>query len=385
MIYLDYNATCPILPEVKQTMLSAMDRPYNASSVHALGREAKNIISKAKDNIRGKLGSESAEIIFTGTSTEASNLALKGLDKVKTIITTEVEHSAVLNTVKSFYHCEKQSDEAIQKSTQANKSLDRFANARDDRIYIIQVDSNGITKLDELDKALSKAESPALVSVQLANSETGVIQPIKEVVKIALKYGAYIHSDATAALGKVNINFDELGVDMISVAAHKIGGPQGVGALIHKKGLHFNALIQGGGQQGGYRSGTENIAGIVGFAKACELIETKAYNNISILRDELQYTLETKGWQVFGKESERLCNTLLVSDGKTPAETQLIKADLAGICISAGSACSSGKVTESYVLKAMGIDKIIAEGAIRLSLGVNTTKNEIKTFLTKLT
>ena len=236
-------------------------------------------------------------------------------------------------------------------------------------------------KLDELEQALQKAPSPALVSIQLANSETGIIQDIKAIVKLALQYKAFIHTDATQAFGKININFEDLGVDCLSIAAHKIGGPQGVGALIYKKGLHFNAIINGGGQQYNFRSGTENIAAISGFAKATELIELPS----SDLRDSLEDALEKSGWYIFGKNSNRLPNTILASDRKTPAETQLIKADLANIQISAGSACSSGKIANSYVLEALGEEPELIKSAIRISLGRNTTQEDINYFIEKIT
>jgi cysteine desulfurase len=341
--YLDHNATSPLRPSVKEAMRVAMDVDGNASSVHREGRHARKLLDDSREVIARSIGVLAPMISFTSGGSEANNFAIKSAP-VERLLLSAIEHPAAIEAAK-----------ATHKSAE-----------------FIPVTMQGIVDLDDLAKLL---EGPkALVSVMLANNETGVIQPIREIVELAQAHGALVHTDAVQAIGKIPVNFGLLGVDMMTLAAHKVGGPTGIGALVVRDGLPLEPLIHGGGQELRRRAGTENLVGIAGFAS----VSQEKNIEIRALRDELESRLE--GAIIFGKGTDRLPNTTYFAMPGLSAETLLMNFDLEGIAISSGSACSSGKVTKSHVLTAMGVAPELARGAVRISLGWNTTSENIEHF-----
>jgi cysteine desulfurase len=341
--YLDHNATSPLRPSVKEAMRVAMDVDGNASSVHREGRHARKLLDDSREAIARSIGVLAPMISFTSGGSEANNFAIKSAP-VERLLLSAIEHPAAIEAAK-----------AVHKPAE-----------------FIPVTPQGVVDLDALAKLL---EGPkALVSVMLANNETGVIQPIREIVELAQAHGALIHTDAVQAMGKIPVNFGLLGVDMMTLAAHKVGGPTGIGALVVRDGLPLEPLIHGGGQELRRRAGTENLVGIAGFAS----VSQEKNIEIRALRDELESRLE--GAIIFGNGTDRLPNTTYFAMPGLSAETLLMNFDLEGIAISSGSACSSGKVTKSHVLTAMGVAPELARGAIRISLGWNTTEQHIEHF-----
>jgi len=326
-------------------MLAALELPGNASSIHGEGRQAHALLDEARETVARAVGAIAPMVVFTSGGSEANNLALKGAP-VDRVIVTAIEHPSVLEAAK----------------------------ATDMPVAVLPVDGQGIVDLFVLDHLLSTGPR-TLVSVMLANNETGVIEPVRDVVAVAHRHGALVHTDAVQAVGKIPVNFGLLGVDMMSLSAHKLGGPQGAGALIIRDGLPMHSLIHGGGQELRRRAGTENIAAIAGFAAA---IGEKGLE-IKALRDHLESGLE--GAVVFGAEAARLPNTSCFAAPGISAETALMALDLAGFAVSSGSACSSGKVAKSHVLQAMGIEREVAGTALRVSLGWNTTAEDIEKFI----
>ena len=352
-VYLDYNASAPLCPEARQAMIAAMDVAGNPSSVHASGRAARKIVDHARRTIADLVGGDSERIIFTSGGTEANNLALNGLEDV-TVFTSAIEHPSV-----------------IEGRVDAKR---------------IPVDGNGVVDLDALEAMLKEASAAGqkvLVSVMLANNETGVIQPVAKVALLAREYGAKVHCDAIQALGRLPVDMGRLLVDMVSVSAHKIGGPKGIGALAIAPGVMLVPQIRGGGQEKYRRGGTENVLGIAGFGAAAERAGSQLANmaNVAALRDRLETELASEAPELLiaGKGTERLVNTSCLILPGMPGETQVMALDLAGVAISSGSACSSGKVRESHVLKEMGVSD--AGSAIRVSLGLETTDEDIDTFI----
>mgnify|MGYP001235929728 FL=1 len=352
-VYLDYNASAPLCHEARQAMHAAMEVAGNPSSVHASGRAARKIVDHARRRIADLVGGDAERVIFTSGGTEANNLALNGLEDV-TVFTSAVEHPSVIE-------------------------------ARSDAKRI-PVDANGVIDLAALEtmlKAASDAGQKVLVSVMLANNETGVIQPVAKVGLLAREYGAKVHCDAVQALGRMPVDMGQLLVDMVSISAHKIGGPKGVGALAIAPGVMLVPQIRGGGQEKYRRGGTENTIGIAGFGAAAERCETtrSKMDDIRDLRDRLETVLASEAPELLiaGKGTDRLVNTSCLILPGMPGETQVMALDLAGVAISSGSACSSGKVRESHVLKEMGVTD--PGSAIRVSLGLETTNDEIDTFI----
>ena len=352
-VYLDYNASAPLCPEARQAMIAAMDVAGNPSSVHASGRAARKIVDHARRTIADLVGGDSERIIFTSGGTEANNLALNGLEDV-TVFTSAIEHPSV-----------------IEGRVDAKR---------------IPVDGNGVVDLDALETMLKEASAAGqkvLVSVMLANNETGVIQPVAKVALLAREYRAKVHCDAIQALGRLPVDMGRLLVDMVSVSAHKIGGPKGIGALAIAPGVMLVPQIRGGGQEKYRRGGTENVLGIAGFGAAAERAGAQLANmaNVAALRDRLETELASEAPELLiaGKGTERLVNTSCLILPGMPGETQVMALDLAGVAISSGSACSSGKVRESHVLKEMGVSD--AGSAIRVSLGLETTDEDIDTFI----
>jgi cysteine desulfurase len=358
-VYLDWNATAPLRPEAREAMAAALDLCGNPSSVHAEGRQARRLMENARAIVASAIGVSAKNIVLTSGGTEANALALRsGLRRgssppVERLVVSAIEHASVL-------------------------AGGRFAA---EAIEIVRVTRSGLLDLKQLRTAL-EGRPPALVSVMLANNETGAVQPVAEAAEIVHAAGGLLHVDAIQAFGKIPFDINELNADLITVSAHKIGGPKGVGALALAEGLlGLEPLLRGGGQEQSRRAGTENVAGIAGFGAATKAaLETLADGAARLkgLRTRLENGLrETQGAIVFSDDVPRLPNTTLFTVPGLRAETALIGFDLAGIAVSSGSACSSGKVQPSHVLEAMGFDPEIAQGAVRLSLGWSTRDTDI--------
>ena len=351
VIYLDHNATTPVMPAVSEIITKTLALGGNASSVHAAGRLARQKIEVAREMVAKLVGVSSLEVVFTSGGTEANNLVINGI-KCERILVSAVEHYSILD---------------------ARNNVEEVA-----------VDENGLIDLEDLEVRLDRNEGQALVSVMLANNETGVIQPVAKVSEIAKKYGALVHTDAIQACGKIKIDKAMLGADFISLSAHKIGGPQGVGALIIDKEISLEALMRGGGQERGQRAGTENLSGIAGFGVAAEAVEDLSHvDKIRELRDVLEKSIKqiTPEIVIYGENVDRLPNTSCIFMPGVSSETQVMSFDLQGILISAGSACSSGKIQASHVLRAMGVEEGIAANVIRVSLGNGNTIQDVNDFV----
>ena len=364
-LYFDWNATAPLRSEARAALGQALALTGNASSVHAEGRAARQIIEDARQNVAALVGAEAKNVTFTSGATEANMLALTPALQdagVKLwpdmLFISAIEHPSV-------------------------KSGGRFAAAH---VEELPVTRDGVVDLHALRSAIARAERP-LVSVMLANNETGVIQPISAIAEIVHAAIGILHVDAVQAPGRMALRIDDLGADMLTLSAHKIGGPQGAGALIRRSDLHIaEPLIRGGGQERGSRAGTENVAAIAGFgaaaAVALSAMEADAAR-MAALRARLETGLKkaTPDVVIFGEGARRLPNTTLFAVPGVKAETAIIAFDLNGIAVSSGSACSSGKVTASAVLAAMGVEPALARGAVRVSIGPSTTEGEIERFV----
>ena len=355
-IYLDYNATAPIKPEVVTAVSETMMLAGNPSSVHGFGRDVRKRIEDAREQIAALIGCSPPELVFTAGGTEANNTALSGAGR-RVLIVSAIEHPAVLRTAEAV------AEEHI----------------------VLPVDGEGLLDMASLDKALAAHGPEALVSIMLANNETGVIQPVAEIAARATAAGALVHCDAVQAPGRIPVSFAGLGVDMMSIAAHKFAGPKGIGALVVRSGLEIAPLIHGGGQERGLRGGTENAAGIVGFGTAAQLAQgdLARAGQIAALRDRLEARLrETEpDVVIFSEGASRLPNTSCLTMPGVQSETQVMGLDLAGVAVSAGSACSSGKVEPSHVLRALGAADAVGGCAIRVSMGWATTEEETERFL----
>jgi cysteine desulfurase len=349
-IYMDNNATTTLEPAALAAMQEVMLLPLNPSSTHTLGRKAHGILENARAKIVKLANAKDCRVIFTSNGTEANNLAISGLAGWNVMVSA-IEHPSVLKT------------------------------AKNNGAIIVPATKDGVINTEALASLLRQQKGKCLISVMLANNETGIIQPLKEVVAIAHQHGALVHTDAAQCFGKIAVDMEDLGVDMMTISAHKFGGPQGAAALIAKKSVPLQATMLGGGQEQNYRAGTQNVAAIAGFGAAAEIASNA--NFISVLRDKLEVAIHSIDPQakIFGQNCKRLPNTSSVAMPNVAAETQLIHFDLNSIAVSAGSACSSGKIETSQVLKAMGIADDIAKTAIRVSLGKNNTENDIDTFI----
>ncbi|MBO6503512.1 MAG: cysteine desulfurase [Kordiimonadaceae bacterium] len=352
VIYLDYNATAPIRPGVIDAMAAAMQHVGNPSSVHAAGRQARKLVEEARSKVAALVGARVRDVTFCSGGTEANNAVIRG-SGAASVIVSAVEHDCSLAAAKLAGESE----------------------------FSLPVTSSGVVDLNALEALLEKAPQPALVSVMLANNETGVIQPIKEISELAKIAGARVHTDAVQAAGKIDINFNDLGVDYLTISSHKLGGPQGVGAIITAPTAPLAALIAGGGQELGRRSGTENVAGIVGFGEAVleAMAELGTAEELAAKRDRFEQAVSEISNEaiLIGADAPRTANTSCVAMPGVKGETQVMHFDLNGICVSSGSACSSGKVKVSHVLSAMGYTDDVAEASIRVSLGRLTTDDDI--------
>ena len=358
-VYLDWNATTPLRPEAKAAMAAAWDISGNPSSVHAEGRKARRLVEDARAAIAAAVSARPEGVVFSSGGTEANALALTpGLRRgaglpVQRLLVSAIEHASVL-------------------------AGGRFPA---EAIGTIAVTPSGLLDLDALRKLLDGAP-PALVSVMLANNETGAVQPVAEVAEIVHAAGGLLHVDAIQAFGKIAFNINLVKADLVTLSAHKIGGPKGVGAVVLADGVQgLEPLLRGGGQELGRRAGTENVAGISAFGAATKAamatLEADAVR-VQGLRDRLEDGLaQTPDMIVFSQGVQRLPNTTLFTVPGLKAETAVIGFDLDGIAVSSGSACSSGKVQPSHVLAAMGMGRELAQGAVRLSLGWSTSQADI--------
>jgi cysteine desulfurase len=364
--YLDHNATSPLRPKAAEVVLRVLQLPGNASSVHAEGRAARAEIEAARVSVARLVGSKAKNVVFTSGGTEAANLVLTpsfrrlGQSSPVRLLMGATEHPCVLNG-------------------------HRFST---ERAASIPVKEDGVLDLAWLKAHLEEVgEDRVLVSVQLANNETGVVQPIAEIARLVHEHGGLVHTDAVQAAGRIPMDLASLGVDALTLSAHKLGGPKGAGALVLASDQYEigERLIRGGGQEKNYRAGTENVAAIAGFGAAAELalegLEQEAAR-LQKLRDEAEAHVRRTAPDalIVGAGAERLPNTLAFAIPGLKAETALIAFDLAGIALSSGSACSSGKVKRSHVLDAMGVEPALAEGVLRVSLGWTTTKEDVFRF-----
>ena len=372
-VYLDNNATTPIHPEVKSAMIACMDQFGNASSAHECGRNTRKMIEKARNSVAKCIGSTPDEIVFLGSGSEANNTVLnifasecytcrtKEGNGYK-IITTQIEHPCILQTTS-----------CLSKSGM--------------KVDYLEVDSQGRIKFDQLEKMLE--EKTRLVSIMMANNEIGTIQDIKKISKLVHEKGALFHTDAVQAIGKIPVNVNELDVDFLSISAHKIHGPKGVGALYVKKGTPFCSLIHGGHQEKGRRAGTENTIGIIGLGKAMELLmETGQENQKQILKmkNHLLDGIKTKIPDIHynGHPTECLPGTLNISFMGAEGEAILLYLDMEGIAVSTGSACATGSLDPSHVLMATGVGAEVAHGSIRFGLSSLNTEEDVDYVLKKL-
>jgi cysteine desulfurase len=365
-VYLDWNASAPLRGRAREALSAAHELTGNPSSVHGEGRAARRLIEQARDAVAALVAADPRNVIFTSGGTEANALALTpfielGADKrpFDCLLISAIEHPSV-------------------------RAGGRFA-ARDSAE--VPVGANGVVEVAALQRMLASG-GRALVSIMAANNETGVIQPIPEVAAIVHRHGGLLHIDAVQAVGRVPLDINALGADLLTLSAHKVGGAKGAGALIKREeALHFSdPLIKGGGQERGVRGGTENVAAIAAFggaAAAVKMALAAEIAHMSALRERLEAGLRalTPDAVIFGPEAERLPNTTLVAVPGGTAETLVIGFDLEGVAVSSGSACSSGKVAPSHVLAAMGVPRELARGAIRVSTGATTTNAEIDRFL----
>ncbi|MCI8859898.1 MAG: cysteine desulfurase NifS [Lachnospiraceae bacterium] len=363
MIYLDNAATTRTAPEVVETMLPYFSEFYgNASTVYEFGQKSKEAISKARETIAGAIGAKENEIYFTGGGSESDNWALKATaeaykSKGRHIITSKIEHHAILHT------CEWLEQNGFE-------------------VTYLDVDEFGVVKLEELKKAIRP--DTILISIMFANNEIGTIEPVAEIGKIAKEHGILFHTDAVQAFGQVPIQVDELNIDMLSASAHKLNGPKGVGLLYIRKGIKIRSFVHGGAQERKRRAGTENVPGIVGFGKAVELALASMQERTQKeceLRDYLMERVlrEIPFTRVNGDRTNRLPNNVNLCFQFVEGESLLIMLDMKGICGSSGSACTSGSLDPSHVLLAIGLPHEIAHGSLRLTLGSDTTREDMDT------
>jgi cysteine desulfurase len=365
--YLDWNATAPLRPEARAAVVAALDELGNPSSVHREGRAARRLVEMARQEVAALVGAEPRNVVFTSGATEANMLAL----------TPAFEPNAAHPR-----RCERLLVSAIEHPSV--RSGGRFPA---DLVEEIGVTADGIIDLSALARRLAALMStPPMVSVMAANNETGVVQPIPDIAAMVHGAGGLLHVDAVQVAGRIPYNVNKMGADLLSISAHKLGGPMGVGALVRRAGAPAitEPHIKGGGQERGTRAGTENVAGIAGFGAAAAAAREAMADDASrmwALRERLEAGLQRGPVVIFGEGAERLPNTTLFATPGLSAEVALIKLDLAGFAVSSGSACSSGKVAASHVLAAMGVAPDLASGAIRVSIGATTTEIEIDSFV----
>ena len=361
LIYLDHGATTRVDERVLNKMIPYYSLNFgNPSSVYFIGRRNKRVIEEARQNVASCLGAKQKEIYFTSCGSESDNLALKGVayansSRGKHIITSKIEHSAILNTC---------------------ATLER----QGFKVSYLNVDCNGVINLEELENSIT--QDTILISIMFANNEIGTIEPIEKISQIAKKHNVYFHTDAVQAVGNVRINVDELGIDLLSMSAHKFYGPKGVGALYVRDGINFERIQDGGGQEKGKRSGTENVAGIVGLCTAIQYAYKEFdFNNtkVTALRNYFVNNLikQFNNVKINGDLNNRLPGNINVSFDGIDGEQLLLKLDEYGLCASSASACSTGSSKPSHVLTAIGLTKEQAAGTVRFTLGKENTQSDI--------
>jgi cysteine desulfurase len=360
-VYLDHNATTPTHPEVVKAMVPYYNKVYgNPSSIHMFGQEARKAVDEAREKVANFIGAKVEEIVFTSGGTEADNFAIKGIayrneKKGKHIITSSIEHHAVMNPCK-------------------------YLGGKGFNVTFLPVDKCGIVNPDDVKKAIT--DGTILITIMHANNEVGTIEPIEEIGSIAKEKGIIFHTDAVQSVGKTRVNVDGLNVDLLSLSAHKIYGPKGIGALYIRKGTKIEPLILGGHHERNRRAGTENVPGIVGLGKAIEIalqnMEEENKKEVH-LRDKLWDGLNQKidSIKLNGHPEKRIPNTLNISFKFVEGESIILNLDLQGIAVSSGSACTSGSLEPSHVLSAMGVDSATAQGSVRFSLGRDNTQEDI--------
>lgn len=368
MTYLDHNATSPLRPEARAAMERAFAIAGNPSSVHLEGRRARAAVEEGRESVAALVGARPQDVIFTSGGTEANALALAGavqgaLDaeaRITRLFVSAIEHDSVLKTARAIA-----SRQAV-------------------RLATIPVSNDGVVDCGALASLLREGKGRALVSVMAANNETGVVEPIDKVVTLSAEAGALVHVDSVQACGKIAV--DAACTDYLTISAHKFGGPQGVGALIVRDGTPFATQLLGGGQERSRRAGTENVAGIAGFGAAAEMVRREDVAALKSLRDRFESELVRRfpGAVVFGSRALRIANTSNFALPGITAETAVMALDLAGVMASSGAACSSGKVTSSHVLKAMGVADDVAAAALRFSFGWNSTSGDVEAALASL-
>jgi len=361
-VYLDNNATTPVHPEVLEAMMPFFkDQFGNASSIHWAGREVKKYLDEARERVAALMNAAPEEVIFTGCGTESDNMAIKGValtlqEKGRHIITTRVEHHAVLHTC-------------------------QFLERTGYEVTYLPVDSFGLIDLDELRRSIKP--QTVLITIMFANNETGTIFPVQEIGEIAREKGVIFHTDAVQAVGKIPIDLQKLPVDILSLSGHKLNTPKGIGAQFIRRGTKMSSLIHGGAQERNRRAGTENIPYIIGLGKACEIAQRdfhKRHDHLLGLRDRLHQGIVQRipHVELNGHPTKRLPNTLNMSFLYVEGESLLLNLDLEGIAVSSGSACTSGSLEPSHVLLAMGKSPIAAQSAIRFSLGLTNTGEDVE-------
>jgi cysteine desulfurase len=358
-IYLDWNATAPLRSEARAAALAALEANGNPSSVHREGRAARRLVEQAREQVAALVGAEPRNVVFTSGGTEANMLALVPTAARERLLTSAIEHPSVL-------------------------AGGRFPAGNVERL---PVTGDGQIDLAALERRMAALGGRALVSITAANNESGVVQPVSQAARLVHSAGSLLHVDAVQAAGRIACDISAMGADLVTLSAHKIGGPKGVGALIARTGLDaLNPLITGGGQERGARAGTENVAGIAGFGAAAAAARASLAAEaarMAALRERLETGLKaaTPEVLVFGVEAERLPNTTLFAGPGMKAETAVIAFDLEGVAVSAGAACSSGKIQPSHVLAAMGVPPQLARAAVRVSLGPTTTESDVDRFI----
>jgi len=364
-MYLDHNATTPVDERVASAMSPYLAGQYgNPSSLHHAGRVARAAVDQARQQVAELINAHPEQVIFTGGGTEANNLAMKGLlarEPGAHFAVSAVEHASLLEPARALAR-------------------------RGWHLHVLDVDGNGL--VDPASIAVLGDVRPKLISVMLANNETGVVQPLAHLAAEARRLGAVVHSDAVQAAGKLDVDYQALGVQLLSLSAHKMYGPKGVGALVVDRDLELEPLLHGGGHESGYRAGTENVAGIVGFGAAAELARRELEQrtrHVKRLRERLELHLgEIDGVSIVAGDVQRLPNTVMFSVARISGETLLMQLDRDGIAVSSGSACDSHQEGPSHVLAAMGLDADSAQNSIRVSLGKDNTVGEIDSFVARL-
>lgn len=370
-IYLDYNATTPLRPEVRDAMMPYLTEAYgNGSSIHAYGREARNAIDTAREQVAELIGAKSpSEIVFTGSGTEADNHAIKGLTELQKsrgegnhIVTSSVEHHAVLHTC-------------------------QYLEQRGFEVTYLPVDRYGRIQIDQLRSAIR--DTTILISIMHVNNENGTIQPLEEICQVAQEHEIPVHTDAVQSIGKLNVNVQELGVNLLTLSGHKIYAPKGIGVLYIRRGARLANLVHGGSHERNRRAGSENVPAIVGLGVASELSRKERddytqhlYKLTKRLRDGLDANIDRLHYN--GHPEYCAPGTLNVSFESVEGESLILRLDMEGICVSTGSACTSGSMEPSHVLAALGLPPRLAQGTVRFSLGRNTTEQEIDTVISKL-